>query len=160
MKLTPQQRGRIAKREGMRFESLFERQCHKQGLTATRIPDGCKQLGARKLVRVKSPFDWIVTRPACGSTALLDSKSFDRARIMPSDVDANQFEKLAGHHFGATVAGYVVWFRQVDRVVFYAVPKLQHMLISGKGFDWSEGQVLGECEKFQPAQMFQNKGVN
>ena len=54
------QSGAKAQAFGKLFEQMFETMCKKNAIAVTRVPDGCKQVAPNKLIRVTTPFDWII----------------------------------------------------------------------------------------------------
>ena len=127
--------GKKAKAQGKIFEDIFERAClalAEGGLVCTRVPDGCRQVGRDhrgmpRLVRMKSPWDWVVTWN--GTTALFDTKSKGSKAFGFSDVDGDQARELWKHEDAGGVAGYVVWLRESGNVIF--IPA--HMLVANLG---------------------------
>lgn len=101
---------------GALFENLFENRAKRGGITVTRMPDGCRQLGKDKLIRVATPFDWILSYQ--GQACLIDTKTTDGDRFPFSKIEAHQARELLKHHEAGTIAGYVIWFRLSDEVVF------------------------------------------
>lgn len=118
-----QQAGLRAKRRGMQFEGLIETFARLQGVTCQRIPDGCKQVSATKLIRVKTPFDFILG--AGERVVFCDAKSTEGKTFPHSKIDEDQLyalERLARHR---QFAGLIVLFSSVDLVVFYSVALLK-----------------------------------
>lgn len=108
-------RGWQNQKSGTDFEGKFYAACYVKGIAITRVPDGCRQAGPHKIVRVKSPFDWIISYN--GKTALIDTKSTSRP-LANSAIDQNQVSEMMKHWGRGVRAGYVVWFREEDRVMF------------------------------------------
>jgi len=113
--------GRKAQHVGQGFELLFGRMCLIQRVKCTRIPDGCKQLSQHKIVRVPTPWDWILSHQ--GKVALLDTKTC--AENFPhSAIEAHQVDEMLGHCQNGTIAGYVIWLRKIDHVIYVPAPLL------------------------------------
>lgn len=113
--------GKKAKKVGKDFESLFETICAGVGVACTRVPDGCKQVGVDRLfrprlIRVKSPFDWIISHK--GRTALLDTKTVNDKNFGFSGIDPDQVRELLKHEQASSIGGYVIWLRESQKVVF------------------------------------------
>ncbi len=105
-----------SQRAGASYESIFESMCTYSGIECTRIPSGCRQAG-RRLIRVKTPFDWIISYRGLGS-ALIDTKSNDGQTFPNSLIVQHQVLILNQHERQGTPAGYVVGFRTLNVAVF------------------------------------------
>ena len=150
--------GAEAHRAGQSFEDLFAYACRRLGIVATRVPDGCRQLRGQKLIRVKSPFDWIVScspdippgwaQPPPPKVLLCDTKSTIAPTFPYSKIDQHQLEQLRGHERNGILAGYVVEFRASRDVVFF--PALTLASCEGRRGSLSpaEGIHLGSSEAF------------
>ena len=114
--------GLRSKRMGESWENLFFSTAISQRIAITRVPDGCKQLGPKRIIRVKTPFDWIVTYK--GRTALIDTKSTDAETFPNSQIDESQMKHLLSQEIGGAIAGYIIWFRTLNQVVFVPASSL------------------------------------
>ena len=103
------------------FETVFLRTCRGNGVAITRIPDGCKQVGKR-IIRVKTPWDWALSYN--GRSAFIDTKTVDKVSFAYSSVTDHQVRALHTHEAAGAVAGYVIWFRPSDQVVFIPASRL------------------------------------
>lgn len=103
--------GKRAQRNGADFEAIFDWACTSQGIAITRIPDGCKQL-PNKLIRVKSPFDWVLSYN--NKTAIIDTKTIDNNSFPHSKIDSFQVGELIKH----PISGYIVWLRDINDVLY------------------------------------------
>lgn len=111
--------GKRAYHQGEAFEDLFKTLCRKEKISFTRIPNGCRSVGKR-IIRVKSPFDWILT---CGGfsnpkMALIDTKTINRNSFPHSLIELHQVEEMIQHESSSIFAGYIIWLRPIDRVLF------------------------------------------
>lgn len=132
-----------AQKIGNFFELFFQRHCFRQGITCIRIPDGCKQVGIKTLIRVSSPFDWFL---GYGKQVLfLDTKTFDRDVFRYSDMNEKQIQNLnmMRKH---SLAGYIIWFRKSNRIVFFDVLKLLK-LSKGSSYNFEDGLYVGDSSK-------------
>jgi penicillin-binding protein-related factor A (putative recombinase) len=102
---------------------MFERACERRGHGISRIPNGCKSVGPRKLIRVKSPFDWIIS--SVTTTYFIDTKTQKGGAFPFSKIDPHQVEELLKHDRPGRVAGYIIWFRARDVVCFVPVKVLR-----------------------------------
>lgn len=136
--------GKKAQSSGATFELIFQRQAQRQRVHCLQMPDGCRQIGGNRLIRVPTPFDWILAFN--GKSAYVDTKTFEHDRLRRSDLVPHQIEALynIGWH---CPAGYVVWFRKTQAVVFYS----WHFMIKigqGQSASQQEGILLGTIEDF------------
>lgn len=122
--------GARAKHNGEIFEQFFERRAYTQGFSITRMPDGCRQVGARKLLRVPTPFDWILSY--YGKTALLDTKTIATDAFPNSLIKIHQVEEMMKHHANGLITGYVVHTRK-NNAVFYVPTPLLLSVINTRG---------------------------
>lgn len=110
-----------AKRVGNGFEIVFSRMCSSVGVLVTRVPDGCRCVGKNKLIRVKTPFDWIISW--YDRSALIDTKSTDKNYLQVSEIKEHQAAELQKHSL-SLCSGYVVRFTGSKRVCFIPVARL------------------------------------
>jgi penicillin-binding protein-related factor A (putative recombinase) len=129
---------------GKLYEQIFYTTCLSKRMACTRIPDGCEVKGMGKLVRVKSPFDWVVSFE--GQTALIDTKSLSSGNLTPSKINDNQVAELLKHQAQGVCAGYVVFFTHKNSCVFYRADRLAAILRREK----VSGQDLGPLNGFNP----------
>jgi len=122
--------GRRAQNNGAVFETLFQGACLRRGIATTRIPDGCKQLATRRIIRVRTPFDWALSYN--GKAALIDTKTLDEAAFPNGAVDPNQAHTLLTHLLKGTIAGYVVNLRKTDTCMYIPASNLCNAL-KGRG---------------------------
>ena len=150
-------RGGIKARQfGGGFEGIFEKICRLQGITITEIPDGCIQKGPspRDVVRVKSPFDWVLTYK--GKTALVDTKTIDAHSFTNSQIKPHQAEPLAAHEIAGGKGGYVVWLRETGHVFFLGGTALVILMQSRGSFNEKhpEAILLGKSYDFDARKIF------
>ena len=108
--------GSRAKAWGSFFEDAFATKCRFSAMAITRIPDSCRQISAQRMIRVKSPFDWIVSFD--GKSLVIDTKTTMANAFGFSQIDPDQVRELLHHERAHVLAGYVVWLRGVDQVIF------------------------------------------
>jgi penicillin-binding protein-related factor A (putative recombinase) len=85
-------------------------------IAVTRIPDGCKQLSGGKIIRVTTPFDFVVTYKS--KSAFVDTKTIDGECFHYSSIKEHQVSEMILHENYGAIAGYVIWFRQIDVIIF------------------------------------------
>jgi penicillin-binding protein-related factor A (putative recombinase) len=126
---------------GSSFEDYFSDSVEAKGWAVTRIPDGCRQLNKFKIVRVKSPFDFLVTK-APGISFYCDTKSINGERFAYSSINQDQIKKLIAIERCGHVAGYVVFFRTINKFIFLSASQLSHV-VPGASIKASNGIDLG-----------------
>lgn len=111
-----------------------------------RIPNGCKQVSPTKLIRVKTPLDFVIFKN--GKSAFFDAKSFDSDRIHHSWLTPHQIQMLNAISINGVRAGLLIWFRKINRVVFLDA-QLLNALEPNQSAMWDCGLVLGSFEEFR-----------
>jgi len=89
---------------------------------------------------VKTPFDYIL---GYGNKVLFcDLKSIDGKRITYSQLTDHQIESLdkLSHH---AMAGYIVFFRELQKLVYFAVGTLNRIK-RGESLGIEDGVVVGD----------------
>ena len=150
-KLENRVRGLKAKREGKSWENTFESFCNLTGVNCIRIPDGCRSLGKFKLMRVKSPFDFVLGYG--DKIACVDLKSFGSGKnLTHSQIDSNQLHNL--HKISRDgIAGYVVNFRSIDKIVFFSATQMLNIM-KNNSLSYEEGMPLGSSIEMDPKKLF------
>lgn len=106
---------------GRSFETIFERLVQSQRIAITRIPDGCRRVGKVSLIQMPTPWDWVLSYN--GKTALIDTKT-TLGTFPHSKITDHQIKAMIEHVVHGAKAGYVIWFRQTDHIVFIAASLL------------------------------------
>lgn len=117
---------------GKQFEQIFSHVASNAGLTVVRIPDGCRVVGRNKLIRVKSPFDYILAKP--GKVAFIDTKTFAANRCAinnPKLFEPHQIGTLSRFCELGIQSGFLIWFRKSDELGFIDADFLQKNLNEG-----------------------------
>lgn len=145
--------GLRAKRNGQNFEMRFMAACNRYGVSATRIPDGCRRVGARQLIPVKSPFDFVLSYQ--GKSAMIDTKSYSD-KMPHSGINEDQVRSMLGHELQGSIAGYVIYLREEDVMVFTpASALLAKLKVRGSiGIDDPQSVRLGTPGEFKPRLIF------
>lgn len=152
-RLINHRRGKIAQNIGKNFEDIFERASLRSQVTATRMPDGCRQIGAHKLIRVKTPFDWILSTPR--GTALIDTKT-SKENFPFSKIEEHQISEMIRHQDNNVRCGYVIWLRDVDQVIFVSAYKLRAAQYAKRGsIESGDGILLGRSQDFDVRKIWQ-----
>lgn len=138
---------------GSLFEGIFETMAKNNGVGITRIPDSCKQVSALRLIRVKSPFDWVLTFE--NRTAVIDTKTSHQKKFPASQISEHQLKELLIHENKGAIAGYVIWLRKPHQVFFIPAKILRFYFENGGSFDHThpEAIILGQ-ESFDVRHLF------
>jgi len=138
-------RGAKAKAQGAAFENLFAMACRLSGLRVVRLPMGARPVPSRfgppKLVPVRTPFDYIISKPA-SRIAFIDAKSISGDRLVYSFLTPHQVDVLFDLESDGHKAGYVVHFKSTDQVVFYSAGLLK-ALQRRESYKPEDGVLLG-----------------
>jgi len=102
---------------GTSFENIFYKLCKIQGIAITRIPDGCRRVSKFQIFQVKTPFDWVLSY--CSKSAMIDTKTTQESTFPSSLIKDHQVSALLEHERAGVRAGYVIWFRTTQAVVFF-----------------------------------------
>lgn len=151
MKRSRSQAGYFANKMGSAFEELFKASCNRSSLIWVRIPNGCQtyrdKTGKLCTKWVKTPFDFLIT--ANGLSAVVDCKTIDGRTMSYSFIKDHQLDALlnAGRSINS---GYIVWFREVDAVVFFSAFRM-NKLKEGQSLDFVDGLQLGSVSEFNPS---------
>jgi penicillin-binding protein-related factor A (putative recombinase) len=136
---------------GAAFEDQFVARAEFQHFNVIRIPDSCRQM-RNKIIRVKSPFDFILTGTIQGvkRTAFIDVKRTNEKRFPYSSIDPHQLECLRLASFGG-VAGYLIQMDWV--VVFFSYEKLSKVK-PRESLTTADGVLLGASGHFDVMNIF------
>jgi penicillin-binding protein-related factor A (putative recombinase) len=146
--------GRVAQQAGGQFEIMLSSRASSVGIECIRIPDGCRMVrGSRgyTLRRVATPFDYVFLYK--NKTILLDAKTVDGNTFPYSAIVAHQLKSLRRCERHAHLAGYMVWHRDVDALVFYTASIL-HKLKPRESLNPTLGHHLGSLHTANIARLF------
>lgn len=110
---------------GKAFETKIETILELKGYTVIRIPDGCRQASAFKIIRTKTPFDFLAHKP--GSSIHFDAKSTKDKTFRYSLVNHDQVKHLLGLQRSGFRAGYIIEFSTLEKVLFASASKLMSL---------------------------------
>lgn len=142
--------GLKAKRNGDNFEMLFEARCRIFNVHFERVPNGCKQVAPNRVIRVRTPFDYILAFN--GKSAVVDLKSCEARSFGYSKIVPHQLQALKNLSVGM-IAGYIV--NNFEGVFFVPVQMLL-CCKPGSGIDLRQCELLGKDSKFNPSLIFYN----
>jgi len=115
------------------------------------MPDGCKVVGKNRLIRVKTPFDYILIYQ--GMSVYLDCKSFDSDRITNSQITEHQLESLLRIEESGGIAGYLIYFRPAHAICFCRATDLAKIK-PGSSLPGFSMVILGSIEDFTLGRLF------
>lgn len=114
---------------GKAFEQEISRILELKGFTVLRLPDGCRQLGQFKIIRVKNQFDFIAHKP--GEVIFFDAKNTEEKNFPHSKINQDQLEHLLGLELNGFKAGYIINFKQEGKALFAPAGVLK-TIVKGK----------------------------
>lgn len=114
--------GKLAVRDGAFFEDWIRVACANSSITCVRIPDGCKQISGSRIIRVKSPFDFILAMS--GKSAAIDAKLRNEDHLTPAsfankDSTREQLKHLLNLQLAGMQAGFLVYLRPINEIHYY-----------------------------------------
>jgi len=130
-----------AQSHGAEFETMLSRSAEAEGFISIRIADGCRQLGRNKLMRVKTPFDFVLFKSPI-ETIFVDSKTTNNKTFAYSSITPHQIEILKRLTLKGATAGYIVYFRPFNKVIWFSA-SLLYELNSGESLKPEQGILLG-----------------
>lgn len=150
--------GKKAQAFGVLFERMFENSCQRTGIAITRMPDGCRQIGNNQLLRVRTPFDWICSHK--GRAALIDTKTTMTSNFAHSMITDHQVHSLLHHEIAGSIAGYVIWLREANKIIFIRASVLAEMMRYKGSISWKHPEAiqLGDSIHFDVLNLFEYQG--
>lgn len=140
------------KQNGKIFEELFKACAKRQGLLCIQNHLTARMVYKGRLQVVPGELDFKICSQD-GRVAYLDCKSFGKSYFTFSDLSRpHQVERAVLYNDFKVPAGFVVWFRPTNQVVFFSGKLIQN---SGRGarFLPVNGQLLGRFEDFDLRQI-------
>lgn len=116
--------GAKAKAYGRFFENILSVHCQKTGIKFEQIPSGCKWVG-KTPIPMRTPFDFIAAKN--GRAIVFDAKTLNNDAFSKSACTPHQIDSLYGFEVSGLTAGYIVWFRTIDSVVFFSASQLKQL---------------------------------
>lgn len=150
-------RGRSQK-IGSGFEGFFEASCNRQGFSWIHIPLGARIYGRDRFGKplthlVKAPFDYAIAGILNGLpvAAYIDTKTVAGKSFPKSNIDDNQIDNLVNFERMGHPSGYLIYFREVQKIVFVsaALIKEKNSVIKPQ-----DGKELGDLFDFDLKKMW------
>lgn len=135
--------GRTAKIMGEQFENILKASFKKHGAAIVQIPSGCKWVTGYKAISVPTPFDFFACKN--GVPIAFDAKTVNKETFSKSEVKAHQVLALHDLENAGMKAGYLVWFRPCEKVVFFSSLQLIKLL-PRKSLKVDDGICLGSIK--------------
>lgn len=132
-----------AKKHGDFFENVIMFFANRAGYKFIKIPNGCKYLPNGKIIPVKTPFDFILSRE--DQVLFIDAKTTEKETFPFSAIDQDQVRCLDQTQSKGTKCGYVIDLN--GNVVFVEVNKLKQVS-PGESLKKEDGVFLGITRDF------------
>ena len=117
---------RHSKIEGNAFEEILARAARFEGIAIIKIPDGARRVprpgGRPLLLPVKTPFDFFFAKN--GKVAVVDAKTTSGSNFSYGMITVHQVLSLLDMENNGVRAGYIVYFRKVNQIVFLSATQL------------------------------------
>lgn len=110
--------GRQAKMRGQAFENTLHAEAYRNRYHVVPIPTGCKQVSATKLIRQRTPFDFLFFKN--GIALCVDAKTTKANTYSFSSLTQHQVEVLLKIEREGFDAGYVVNFSELNVTSFFS----------------------------------------
>jgi penicillin-binding protein-related factor A (putative recombinase) len=143
-------RGRQARNRGSSFENTLHGEFLRHGWTVTKIPLGAKQIGANKLIRVKTDFDFVFAKE--GKAMFIDAKITKAKAYGCAAVTDHQINKLYDFEKQGFTAGYIICFSELKTTVFYRASQLRQ-LRDRSSLKPEDGVCIGNDRIIQPGRI-------
>lgn len=140
MKLGNRIRGKRNQATGQQFENIVSFHANRIRASFDKIPSGCKWVAGGRAVAVPTPFDFIMSKN--GTVVFFDAKTIDGGNFCYSSIDKQQLRSLLKHYNQSIKSGYLVWFRESDKVRFFDC-KLLSQVKRGGSIKINEGEDFG-----------------
>jgi hypothetical protein len=143
--------GKNPRIEGKAWEDAFQTVTQLQGFKILKIPEMGRWLGPGTFRPIKGWSDFMIVR-GDGVTAFMDTKTTQEERFSYSDVNQDQI-KFFSKVGDLVPAGYVVYFRQNNKIIYLPWTLLQS-LRPGEAVSTEDGILMGHLTSFSVAKIF------
>lgn len=132
----------VNKVEGNQLEAIFERSARLQGFATRKVPLSGQwgYDGAFKPIDSELDFQLILE----GAVGYVDTKCFQSDFFAVSQLNKKQIERAKWYNDYLVPAGLVVWFKPINKIVFFS----GNHLLARSAFHWQDGLQLGTFENF------------
>jgi hypothetical protein len=108
--------GKKSHAKGKDFEKFIEDALSRQGWLVVRIPDGCKQIAAKQVVRVPSPFDFLLLKNDVA--IFMDAKRTEGPKIPKNLFSQDQIDWFKKINHRGFLAGFIVHVESTDDLLW------------------------------------------
>lgn len=112
---------------GLEFENIILKQARMQGLYVRKEPIAARRFGLKSLYQIKSDYDFKLILPPLGICVFLDAKSTEDTKFVYSKLVPHQVGALLEIQRAGCLSGYLIWFRTINRVIFFDAEKLDKL---------------------------------
>ncbi|RYF52455.1 MAG: hypothetical protein EOO38_00150 [Cytophagaceae bacterium] len=151
-KAAPGRRVLQNKHVGAHFEKLLVHRAQLCGLLILRNELSFRYQGGGKMLPIRTDLDFRICNKR-GQTAFCDAKSFDQDYFTFSQITEHQLRRARIYEAYNVPAGFVVWFKPSQQVLFYAGNVL-HQMGPRSRFTSAHGVSLGHALNFDPRLIF------
>ena len=145
-------RGRQSQRRGAVAENILHTEAIRTGWTVVKIPLGCRQVSAVKLLRVATAFDFVLIK---GPRVLfIDSKTTKSKTFSFSAITDHQVRILRDIELHGHASGYVVNFTAHKKTVFFCGSQLW-ALRAGASLKPDDGIHIGDDRIINLSRIFE-----
>ena len=133
--------------EGRQFEAIFEKVARLRGFLPRKMHLTARYIHAGRPLITKSELDYQLIHPTLG-VAFIDCKTFQGDRFTFSDLELHQVKTALLLNEWDQKAGFVVWFRAPNKLVFYSGVEIMRAG-PGSSFGVLDGAQLGDLTNFR-----------
>lgn len=131
---------------GALFEDLFKKMAQMNGLLPIKNYLTARIIYAGKIQLMKSELDYKLINQD-GQVGYFDCKTYDDKKFSYSNLEPKQIERAKLYYDWGVPSGFVVWFRESNRVIFFTGKDIVQKG-PGNSFNDQEGLWLGRAERF------------
>jgi len=131
---------------GQAFEQIFLERGQLNGLFVRKNPLSCRHVWGGRLQLVKGLLDFMLVSPH-GIVGFFDTKSFGGDKFAFSEIDEGQLKMADTFNKWNVPAGFVVYFRDLDAVVYFKAGDL-YRKGPRSSFGVIDGKYLGTVFNF------------
>ena len=139
--------GKKAQSNGSRFESDVLIAAARREYKILDIPDGAKTFGRGKIIRMKSPFDFVAAKIFSQFRErflFFDAKTTEKKKFAAASINISQVENLSHFSlFKTAQTGYVVNFDAQGTVSFFTAEQLSRAFVHRTSLAPDDGLILG-----------------
>lgn len=146
--------GYKSKSAGDYFENLLSFFSKSQRIKALKIPSGMrivKMQGRLVQIPVQTPFDFVLFKN--GRVCCIDCKTIESGNFNYSMIKRHQATELLEIEQQGVSAGYLIYYRDKNRVVFFRAKQLLD-IVPGSSLKEENGILIGDNQSMNLASLF------